>query len=85
MGRSEKLIGKILSGHADGNISFRELRQLLKKLGFVERIKGDHHIFVKDGVAEILNLQPIGSKAKAYQVKQVRAVILNHGLESEQA
>ena len=40
------------------------------------RIHGSHHIFTKQGVEEILNLQAKGAKAKAYQVKQVRAVIL---------
>ena len=38
-------------------------------------------------VKEILNLQPIGSKAKAYQVKQIRNIIikykLNLGVEYE--
>jgi len=28
-------------------------------LGFEERIKGDHHIFTKDGIAEIINIQPL--------------------------
>jgi hypothetical protein len=36
--------------------------------------------FSKEGVEEILNLQPNGSQAKAYQVKQVRAVILKYQL-----
>jgi hypothetical protein len=31
-------------------------------------------------LAEILNLQPSGGKAKAYQVKQVRAVVISYGL-----
>lgn len=53
---------------------------MLTHLGFQERIKGSHHIFVRDGVEEILNLQPVGSKAKAYQVKQVRGVILKYRL-----
>jgi hypothetical protein len=53
---------------------------LLHKLGFDERIKGDHHIFTRTGVAEILNLQPNGSKAKVYQVKQVRNLILKYKL-----
>ncbi len=53
---------------------------LLKRLGFQERVKGSHHILVRDGVAEILNLQPAGNKCKAYQVKQVRNVIINYQL-----
>ena len=50
------------------------------RLGFFERIKGDHHIFTKDGVEEILNLQPKGGKGKPYQVKQVRDVLLKYHL-----
>ena len=53
---------------------------MLHYLGFDERIRGSHHIFTKDGIDEILNLQPKGNKAKLYQVKQVRNVILNYRL-----
>ena len=53
---------------------------LLLRLGFGERIRGSHHIFWKEGVEEILNLQPKGNKAKPYQVKQVRHVILKYHL-----
>ena len=42
-----------------------------------------HHIFTRDGVEEILNLQPRGSLAKAYQVKQVRNVIVQYKLAEE--
>ncbi len=57
--------------------------QLLKRLGFHERVRGSHHIFWKEGVQEILNLQPKGNKAKPYQVKQVRHVILKYRLGRE--
>ena len=53
---------------------------MLRWLGFEERIRGSHHIFTKDDVEEILNLQPKGAMAKAYQVKQVRRVILRSKL-----
>ena len=76
----EKLLGQLLSATSDENIPFEALLALLKSLGFRERIKGSHHIFSKEGVAEILNLQPKGSKAKAYQVKQVRNVLLRYKL-----
>ncbi len=49
-------------------------------LGFEERVRGSHHIFSKDGLEEILNLQPKQGKAKAYQVKQVRVIILQYKL-----
>lgn len=84
MGTYEKLLEKILRGTADANISFPGLCQLLKKLDFDERIRGDHHIFTKAGIEEILNLQPKGSNAKPYQVKQVRDVITNYNLELEE-
>ena len=80
MGKYEKLLQRILIGTSDNNIKFSELCQLLKKLGFEERVKGDHFIFTRDNVEEIINIQPKGSKAKGYQVKQVRNLIVKYGL-----
>lgn len=80
MTQQDKLLLKILRGTSDANIPFEPLCQLLKALGFEERIRGSHHIFWKDGTEEILNLQPNQGKAKAYQVKQVRAIILKYKL-----
>lgn len=83
MGKQEKVLLKVLRGTSDSNISFNDVCYLLRRLGFDERIRGSHHIFTKNGVAEILNLQPKGGKAKAYQVKQVRSVILRYKLAGE--
>ncbi|MGO9017984.1 MAG: type II toxin-antitoxin system HicA family toxin [Syntrophobacteraceae bacterium] len=59
--------------------------ELLRNLGFQERIRGSHHIFTKEGVEEILNLQPKeGGRAKPYQVKQVRQVILKYRLGGQE-
>ena len=80
MGRYAKLRRKILGGASDTNIDFSELRTLLGRLGFAERIKGSHHIYTRGDVPEILNLQPKEGKAKPYQVKQVRNVIQKRGL-----
>lgn len=44
MGKYEKLLQKILTGTSDHNIKFSELRQLLKKMGFEERVRGDRYI-----------------------------------------
>jgi hypothetical protein len=78
---SRKILQKVLSGLADRNIRFQDLKKLLSHLGFSERIKGDHHIFYKEGVEDIINLQPLGDgKAKAYQVKQVRGIIFKYKL-----
>ncbi len=78
-----KTLARVLRGTADANIRFEELCQLLNRLGFAERVRGDHHIFTRDGVEEILNLQPRGSLSKAYQVKQVRDVIIRYRLAGE--
>ena len=83
MAKAKKMIRRILSGRADANIPFSGLRGVLKQLGFAERIRGDHHIFTKDGIDEILNLQPKGSLAKPYQVRQVREVIVQYKLGEE--
>ncbi|MFH0977449.1 MAG: type II toxin-antitoxin system HicA family toxin [Spirochaetota bacterium] len=79
-----KLLVKILQGRSDANIGFTDLCFLLKKLKFDERIRGDHHIFTKFDIEEIINLQPISSKAKPYQVKQVRSLIIRYGLTQEE-
>jgi hypothetical protein len=83
MARQDKILDRILRGTFDNNIPFTEMRQLLHRLGFDERIRGSHHIFTRQGIAEILNLQPKGAKAKPYQVRQVRNVILNYRLGGE--
>jgi hypothetical protein len=79
----DKTLARVLSGSCDENIRFNDLCGVLEALGFIERIKGSHHVFWKSGVDEILNLQPRGSMAKAYQVKQVRNVIVRYALVGE--
>ena len=78
-GRDETL-ERILRGTSDANISFARVCKLLRRLGFEERIHGSHHIFTKEGVEEIINLQPKGAKTKPYQVRQVRNLILKYKL-----
>ena len=83
MGKPDRVLDTVLRGSSDANIAFSDLCGLLERLGFDERIRGDHHIFTRDGVEEILNLQPKQAKAKPYQVKQVRAVILRYRLAGD--
>ena len=78
MSKFEKLFMQIMSGTNDRNVSFGDLQKALMLLGFSVRIKGDHFIYFRDGVDEIINIQPDGSKAKPYQVKQVRNIILKY-------
>ena len=38
-----KVLQRVLSGRADANIRFDDLRNLLTRLGFEERSRGSHH------------------------------------------
>ena len=80
MSKYDKLFLQIMSGTQDCNVSFSDLQKALTLLGFTVRIKGDHYIYVKDDIDEIINIQPNGNKAKPYQVKQVRNIILKYML-----
>ena len=80
MDKYGKILDRILRGSSDANIPFVQMRNLLIRFGFEERIRGSHHIFTKEGVEEIINLQAKGSKAKPYQVKQARNLMLKYNL-----
>ena len=80
MTQKDRILSQILDGRSDANVNFNELLSLLRSLGFGERIRGSHHIFTREDVQEIMNLQPKGAKAKAYQVKQVRQVLVKYRL-----
>lgn len=83
MSRYDKLLEQILRGASDANIAFDDLRQLLRHLGFEERVRGSHHIFRRPNVAEKINLQRDDGKAKVYQVRQVRNLLLKYKLGSD--
>ena len=80
MSKHRKLLDQILRGTSDANIRFEDLCHLLLRLGFEERSSSSHHIFRKLGIEERINLQRDGGKAKVYQVRQVRTVILKYKL-----
>ena len=80
MGKFENILSAILRGASDNNIAFSDLRFALESLEFEVRVKGDHFIYTRHNVAEIINIQPVDNKAKAYQVKQVRNLILKYKL-----
>ena len=80
MSRYQKFINKILSGTSDNNIEFAKLCLLLEQLGFFKRTRGSHNIFRKEGIDEKPNLQADGNKAKPYQVRQVRNLIIKNQL-----
>jgi hypothetical protein len=76
----ERVLERILGGKADANTPFRDLCGVFERLGYVQDITGDHHIFRRPGQPELINLQPLpDGKAKAYQVRQVRKLLRKYG------
>ena len=81
----KNVLEKVLSGLNDKNVKFNDLKKLILDLGFSERIKGSHHIYFRTGITEIINLQSLkDGKAKAYQIKQARNIILKYELHREE-
>lgn len=76
----KSVLQSLLTGADDNDLSFERLCRMLRWLGFQERIRGNHHIFARADVNEILNLQPRGVLAKPEQVKRVREVVLKYQL-----
>jgi hypothetical protein len=81
--RPKRVLEAVLSGRSDANIRFESLCKLLIWLEFAQHGSGSHHMFSRPGVVELVNLQADGEKAKRYQVRQVREVILRYGLHRE--
>lgn len=70
----------VMNGQSDSNIRFADLQKMLKDLGFSCRVKGDHFIYYRNDLPELINIQPNGNKAKAYQVKQIRLLLEKYGI-----
>jgi len=83
MGKHDKIMEKILLGVSDANIAFEDIRGMLLHMGFDERIRGSHHVYRKEGIEEKINIQRAGNKAKPYQVRQVREILLKYHLAGE--
>jgi hypothetical protein len=83
MGRRRKLYDRIIGGRSDAKIPFEQTCTLLKSLGFDERIRGDDHIFTREGIEELIDIQEVGGECKPYQVKQMRAVLKKYNLRKE--
>ncbi len=80
LARIDKLWNQLQSRFGERNFAFDDLRSILLSLAFDESVRGSHHIFTRSGIADIVNLQPVGRFAKPYQVRQVRELIKRHGL-----
>lgn len=79
MGRKRKTLEAVLSGRSDKTIRFAPVRTLLISLNFEERVSGSHHVFRRDDIAELINIQEAqGGKVKPYQVRQIRELLVQY-------
>lgn len=77
---NKKVYQAVMSGKSDNNINFSDLRKMLESLGFGCRISGDHFIYYRDDIPELINIQPLKNKAKGYQVRQIRILFKQYGI-----
>ena len=81
MVKKQKLLEKMIN--SPKNIRFEELVLLLEAFGFIhDRVRGSHHIFVRDDIIEILSIQSSkNGKAKPYQIRQFIRLIEQYALK----
>jgi predicted RNA binding protein YcfA (HicA-like mRNA interferase family) len=78
---NRKIYQAVVGGKADNNIRYEDFQRLLLDLGFVnQRQQGSHTIYKNTAIHEKMNIQADGSKAKGYQVRQLRDIIKTHNL-----
>ena len=80
--KSRKTLERILAGSR--NIRFEDMTRLVKAFGFrLSRVNGSHHIFVRNGVPELVNLQSVNGQTKPYQVRQFLDLVETYDLRLE--
>lgn len=78
---NQKIYNDIMSGKSDNNIRFSDFRNLIVNLGFeFKNQNGSHIVYYHKEINERVTIQNDGSKAKGYQVRQLRNIIIKHGL-----
>lgn len=78
---NQKIYNDVISGKSDNNINFSDFCNLIVDLGFsFKGQKGSHKSYYHSGINERMTIQNANSKAKGYQVRQLRNIINKHGL-----
>lgn len=76
-----KVYNAVMSGKSDNNIQFNDFRKLISDLGFsFIRQRGSHIQYFHEGINAFMNIQSDGSKAKGYEVRQLRKIIIENKL-----
>lgn len=80
--KTEKILLKLINGSK--NIKFDDIVKLLYAYGFtLERINGSHHIFKKESIKRIINIQNVKGEVKPYQLNQLLNIIEKYDLQIE--
>jgi len=67
------------------NVAFKDMVRLVEGFGFtLRRTSGSHHIFARDGVPELINLQDVRGQAKPYQIRLFLRLVEIHNLVLEE-
>jgi len=79
----KKILQTILAGSK--NIRFSDMVNLVEGFGFtLSRTDGSHHIFTRQDIPELVNLQNLKGQAKPYQMRQFLKLIEKHNLKLEE-
>ena len=78
---NKKVYEAVMGGKSDHNIRYGDFQNLIVNLGFdFVRQNGSHTHYKNKDINKRMNTQADGTKAKAYQVKQLRDIITMYGL-----
>jgi hypothetical protein len=81
MSQLDKLIRRFLDGE---KLTFTEFQRVLEAYGWtLARVRGSHHMYSHRKTPRPLPVEPDGKNARAYQLRQARAMIERHGLDRE--
>ena len=82
--RRRRLLQRLSEGNVR-NARFGDFVNLVDAFGFrLIRVTGSHHIYSRNGVPELINLQDDHGEAKAYQVRQFLRLVERYNLELEE-
>ena len=77
-----KLLERIYNNNK--NVKFSEFTLLVEAFGFTQiRVRGSHHIYAREGIYDMVNIQNDKGEAKPYQVKQFLNLVEIYNLKLE--
>lgn len=76
-----KLYAKLLANPA-AIVSFRDFERMLCAFGFAHaRTRGSHRAYIHPDIQRSISVQPRGTEAKPYQVREFMDIVEEYGLD----